>query len=191
MTNGGVIYKVGMDSFEFSVTHNFSEIADGIFPNGNLIKTEDGVLWGMTWAGGADLNSLGTLFSCNLDGTNYFKHHNFEGLQNFYIEGRGGLLITEFPVSDVASVAKSNMSLAPNPNNGNFYFLTNNKEATDANYEFKIFSPTGGLFHYSTGNLDEVNLHIAQFAPQLTTGIYFVNLTGHNSTFFEKIVVVK
>ncbi len=66
--------------FTFGGTVNVAgtQVNDGEQPEGNVTLSNDGkVLYGRTYIGGAD--GLGTIFSVNIDGTNYQLLHSFSG----------------------------------------------------------------------------------------------------------------
>ncbi|MBI1226958.1 MAG: T9SS type A sorting domain-containing protein [Bacteroidetes bacterium] len=192
LTNGGVLFKIGKDSFDFSVAYNFAEIEDGFSPI-VLSKDSSNVLWGLTSAGGTELNGLGTLFSCNLDGSNYINHYNFEGLKSFFIEGKSGLLFTDFPTSSVSDsyIEKNIISISPNPNNGNFKFFQGDSALDNKNFKFSMTSSSGNSSHFLIGNLNEVNSYIAEIAPLLNSGVYFISLTEGSFTYTNKVIVIK
>jgi uncharacterized repeat protein (TIGR03803 family) len=56
----GVIYTYDIESSNYTVVHHFQDTL-GIYPNGELIKAGNGMLYGLTQQGGE--NDLGTLFS--------------------------------------------------------------------------------------------------------------------------------
>jgi uncharacterized repeat protein (TIGR03803 family) len=76
----GVVFRISKDGTQFSVLHAFGAIssaanvvpainADGISPQGPLVATADGYLYGTTSSGGA--TGSGTLFRVRLDGTGF------------------------------------------------------------------------------------------------------------------------
>ncbi len=75
MTYAGGTYSRGTlfcikPSGTYTVLHHFkSDGIDGNYPNGDLIQANDGFLYGMTPAGGANYN--GTIFKINMAGTAY------------------------------------------------------------------------------------------------------------------------
>ncbi len=67
--NNGIIFSCNIDGSNFRDLHDFAgSPTDGAGPIGSLIL-DNGVLYGMTSAGGANL-SQGIIFSCNTDGSN-------------------------------------------------------------------------------------------------------------------------
>ena len=67
----GTVYKLNKDGGEYAVLHNFSnDHVDGIRPQSRLVQTRDGMLYGTTVEGGADLGD-GTIFRLRTNGTDY------------------------------------------------------------------------------------------------------------------------
>jgi uncharacterized repeat protein (TIGR03803 family) len=78
----GVVYSIELDGSNYQVLHSFSGSAhgDGGEPRGGLTVL-DSKLYGTTWNGGPSLDGIGngTVFSMNLDGSNYQILHTFKG----------------------------------------------------------------------------------------------------------------
>lgn len=73
----GTVFSMNHDGSDYNVLHSFntSSINDGQFPYGTL--TSVGItLYGTTSAGGS-AGGFGTVFSMNLDGSNYRVRHSF------------------------------------------------------------------------------------------------------------------
>lgn len=96
-SNGfGVVFSMNVDGSNYQVLHNFAgNLTDGATPVGSLTAVGS-TLFGTTRAGGASPSSLGTLFSMNLDGSNYQVLHSFLGPS-----GQDG----DFPQSGLVQVA--------------------------------------------------------------------------------------
>ena len=76
----GTVFKVDPDGGGFAVLHSFgSGASDGDWPLGSLVAL-DGVLYGMTYLGGA--TGQGTIFKVNLDGSGFALLHSFPGGAN-------------------------------------------------------------------------------------------------------------
>ena len=74
--NYGTVYKIQRDGTGFTLLHSFlNGPADGASPRGRLIQATDGVLYGTTSNGGANL--AGTVFKLNLDGSGYTVLYSF------------------------------------------------------------------------------------------------------------------
>jgi uncharacterized repeat protein (TIGR03803 family) len=56
----GTVFKVNPDTTGFAVVHDFAVGADGQYPYGELVKGNNGVIYGTTFQGGA--NGVGTIF---------------------------------------------------------------------------------------------------------------------------------
>ncbi len=94
----GTVFKVANDGTGFGVLHTFSpDGGDGEYPQASVLSASDGKLYGTTSSGGAE--DLGTIFSCNNDGSGYtvLKSFSFaDGDGQFprgaLIDGRDGIL---------------------------------------------------------------------------------------------------
>ncbi len=77
----GAIYKYNMVTEEESVVHSFASTdTDGRYSIGGLIKATDGLLYGMTYAGGK--NNSGTIFNFNPATGVETVLHSFGGFPN-------------------------------------------------------------------------------------------------------------
>jgi uncharacterized repeat protein (TIGR03803 family) len=65
----GTVFKLNPDGSGYTVIHSFRYVNDddGAQPNGRLVQTPDGVLYGTTSSGGT--NGAGTVFRVNIDGS--------------------------------------------------------------------------------------------------------------------------
>lgn len=75
--NLGTVYKVQPDGTGYQVLHSFAGSSDGQNPRAALCHASDGMLYGTTWAGGA--NGHGTLYMLDTNGGNFQVIHTFEG----------------------------------------------------------------------------------------------------------------
>ncbi|WP_200975833.1 choice-of-anchor tandem repeat GloVer-containing protein [Echinicola sp. 20G] len=73
----GTLYSVNTDGSNFTRLFSFDGASTGSEPLCQLTEASDGVLYGLTKAGGA--NSKGTVFSINRDGSNFKKLIDLEG----------------------------------------------------------------------------------------------------------------
>jgi uncharacterized repeat protein (TIGR03803 family) len=71
--NGSII-KINEDENSFGVAYSFVD-STGSYPQGNLVKAANGILYGMTNTGGA--NGEGVIFSFNLPGNTYTDVYDF------------------------------------------------------------------------------------------------------------------
>ncbi|MFC1668524.1 choice-of-anchor tandem repeat GloVer-containing protein, partial [Chlamydiota bacterium] len=75
--NGGTVFSITTSGTDFTLLHEFSgSVDDGKWPLGSLTFS-DGKIYGMTYEGGD--NTLGVIFSMDIDGTNYTNLHEFAG----------------------------------------------------------------------------------------------------------------
>ncbi len=83
----GVVFSMNADGTGYSVVHNF-QFTDGQRPFGNMVEGSNGVLYGMTFDGGA-FNS-GIVFKVNKDGSGFSALREFQGTQGLH--PLGGLI---------------------------------------------------------------------------------------------------
>ncbi len=75
--NQGTLFTIGLDGFGFAILHSFSGgTADGSQP-GDSVTFDSGVLYGVTWAGGA--SNWGTVYKVNTAGSDFELVHSFAG----------------------------------------------------------------------------------------------------------------
>jgi uncharacterized repeat protein (TIGR03803 family) len=75
--DGGTVFKVNPNGTGLAVLHSFTGGgSDGSAPFGSLLPS-GGVLYGMTWRGGA--SNLGTFFRIGVDGNGFEVLHSFGG----------------------------------------------------------------------------------------------------------------
>ncbi len=83
-TTRGTIYKVNKDGSAYTIIHNFTGSPDGQQPQGRLLQTSSGAIYGTTFFGGSSTQP-GVAFCLNPDGTGYWLLHVFGGTG----DGRG------------------------------------------------------------------------------------------------------
>ena len=94
----GTIFSYNLTGGIFYKLHNFLNTAgsqNGANPNGSLVETADGKLYGMTYAGGT--YNLGIIFSIESNGTGFTKLYDFNTLNGTQpygslVLGNNGLL---------------------------------------------------------------------------------------------------
>ncbi len=94
----GTIFSYNLTGGVFTRLHNFLNRTgnqNGANPNGSLVETADGKLYGMTFAGGT--NNLGIIFSIESNGTGFTKLYDFNtsnGAQPYgsLVLGNNGIL---------------------------------------------------------------------------------------------------
>jgi uncharacterized repeat protein (TIGR03803 family) len=82
-TGKGTLFKMKSDGSQLITTLNFPGSGIGL-PNGGLIKSTNGKLYGVIAAGGT---GSGVVFSIDTDGSNYTVLHNFSGLDGSFPTG--------------------------------------------------------------------------------------------------------
>jgi len=73
-SNGGILFSIDKDGTGFTALYNFNS-STGAIPQGSLIESSDGRLYGMTSSGGNP--GVGVIFSIAKDGTGYAVIKNF------------------------------------------------------------------------------------------------------------------
>ncbi len=76
-SNGGTIFRVGLDGAAFSVLHAVASPSDGSELHGTLCLAGNGRLYGVAANGG--LNSFGTIYSLRTDGTGFVVLRHLDG----------------------------------------------------------------------------------------------------------------
>ncbi len=83
----GTVFKINTDGTGFKVLRSFTGAdGDGKYPEGALVQTENGILYGTTAGGGIPLpGGNGTVFQLNPNGTGYavlrrFVQNSYDGL---------------------------------------------------------------------------------------------------------------
>jgi uncharacterized repeat protein (TIGR03803 family) len=90
-TNGdGVIFAVNADGTGFTNLFNFNG-TNGENPDAVLVASGN-MLYGTTYAGGSGVNSNGTLFAINTNGTGFANYHSFSPLGSPYPTNSDGAI---------------------------------------------------------------------------------------------------
>lgn len=77
----GTIFRIQKNGTGYTNLHSFEASGgDGQNPQGNLMQSSDGMLYGTTQAGGA--GGYGLVFRIGMDGSNYSKLYSFRGYGN-------------------------------------------------------------------------------------------------------------
>lgn len=77
-SNGGTIFKIGVDGTGYEVLHHFAGGAtDGVYPSYGSLLFRGGKLYGTTYQGGT--SNMGVIFRINLNGTGFALLHSFTG----------------------------------------------------------------------------------------------------------------
>jgi uncharacterized repeat protein (TIGR03803 family) len=76
-SNGGAVFKIGMDGSGFQILHSFGGANDGNYPIGPLVLDRLGNLYGVTQGPNAESPGLQTIFKVRTDGTGYQLLHVF------------------------------------------------------------------------------------------------------------------
>lgn len=136
----GTIFKITSGG-AYTVLHNFSGASDGSSPHGGLIQAKDGLLYGMTTAGGA--NNSGTIFKINLTGT-------FTLIKSFVFATDGGA-----PTGNLVQASDNNF-YGMTSNSGHIFKLTTAGVYTNIhtfNSSVDGYNAFGSLIQAADGNL--------------------------------------
>lgn len=77
---GGVIFKTDGSGNNHTVQYNFDGATNGVAGVGSLLQTSDGMLYGMTYSGGA--NGMGVIFQYDPVASVYSIKFDFDGVAN-------------------------------------------------------------------------------------------------------------
>jgi prepilin-type N-terminal cleavage/methylation domain-containing protein len=96
--NTGVLFKINLENDSYSKIYDFDWSNGENNPIGSPLIL-NGIIYGVTEYGGD--NDLGTIFKINIDGSNYTKLFDFDGLSGSY--PRAGLTVLNSTLYGVAS----------------------------------------------------------------------------------------
>ncbi len=181
----GTVFSMNLDGSDAQVLHHFDpDAGDGEYPTGDLLLIA-GVLYGVTEEGGA--NDVGTIFSINLDGSNYAVLFEF-GYGNDGAYPVGGLVEFDgalFGVCFLGGLNNGGTLFTIEPDGSNFGKLLNfgavpgrgrNPEGKLLEYDGVLYGTTyhggsndkGVIFSYDIADDDYDTLH--DFAGGTTDG---------------------
>ena len=153
-SNDGIIFEFNTSTSAFTAIYHFNGAASGSSPNGSLVYTSTGKLYGATFAGGA--NSLGTFFEYNITTSSFSKKFDFDGVNNG---------ATPFASTPLLATNGKIYSLTKNgglANDGVLYeynIATNVvSKKVDFNFGIDGLFPSGGLTQASNGKLYGVTI---------------------------------
>jgi uncharacterized repeat protein (TIGR03803 family) len=131
ITNRGTVFRINPDGSGYAVLKTFAG-PDGAGPEGGIVLSANGSLYGTTYAGGT--SNFGTVFTINRDGTGFAVLHNFTG----------------------ASDGMNPQARLTEGGDGALYGTTANGNTTARGTIFKINKNGGGyaVLHIFTGNPD-------------------------------------
>jgi uncharacterized repeat protein (TIGR03803 family) len=150
-TNGfGTVFQISGDGSQYAVLYSFSNSPDGSLPSGTLVQGPDGLLYGVTGAGGT--SGVGTIFTIQTNGSAYSVLYNFSTNGTDGLGPVGGLIFgTNGALFGTAGDGGPNGGGAVFTigTDGNGYALlhTFNTNGTDG------MTPFGGLFQGPDGVL--------------------------------------
>ncbi len=86
VNNLGAVYSLNIEGTGFKRLLDFDGTEKGSGPSGELIEGSDGLMYGMTGAGGT--NSMGTIFSINKNGSDFNKIMDLDSRANKPVFGK-------------------------------------------------------------------------------------------------------
>lgn len=87
VVTGGLVYRLAADGSEIETLYQM-KVADGYSPFGGLLLASDGKLYGTTNLGaGNQLNTAGTVYRLDTDGTNFSVLYRFQTYASFNVNG--------------------------------------------------------------------------------------------------------
>jgi uncharacterized repeat protein (TIGR03803 family) len=144
----GILYAVNPDGTGFTTLYSFTGGNDGAYPSDSLMQGADGQLYGTSPRGG--INSNGTLFAVNPDGTNFTTLYLFTGGNDgaipagSLIRGSDGRL---YATTETGGTNQNGVVFAINPDGTGFATLYSFTGGNDGG------SPNGSLIQGTDGRL--------------------------------------
>ncbi len=174
----GTLFEYSIDANILVVKHNFIETNDGGHsPQGGLMQSSNGKLYGMTCHGGS--GSLGLMFEYDIVNSTYNEKIIFNGtnggrpLSNNLIEiDNSGLGLSEIE-------EKFNFIMYPNPTTDfvNLQFLS-----TLTLEKIKLYNGHGSLINQFSSLEKRLNL------KGLTAGMYYLKIETDQGVIIKKII---
>jgi uncharacterized repeat protein (TIGR03803 family) len=180
----GTIFGFNYNTEQEVVLYSFAGGNDGSMPQGSLIKASNGLLYGMTQAGGT--NSKGTIFKFSLSGNAETALYSFgsgaDGATPFadLIEVDGIPTVTA-GISPIAS-SEGKLSLFPNPTSGRF---TVKLTGGQSDVPVEVYDVLGNKVYQSVLNNTQNTINL----NNQPAGIYFVYLNTADGIVTGKVVV--
>ena len=182
LTNGGVLFEFDISTNNYSKKLDFNSYNGtpnytGSFPQGSLIESSNGILYGLTQSGGA--KNAGVLFEYNIVAEIYDKKYDFGGSENGH-KPKSGLLETFngmlYGVTSSGGANDFGTLFKYNPQTKEFIKLIDFEGSSNGR------NPVGKLFQSS----DSTIYGLTQFGGQFDGGIVFRLDTKTDS--FEKLI---
>ena len=180
----GVLFEYDIATNLFTKKMDFGGSLTGDYPAGKLIQAPNGKLYGLTAQGGA--NNKGVLFEYD-PATNTFNIKvDFAGTNGHY--PAGNLTMIDISLSIHQTNNNLNVTLLPNPNNGNFTLKINSLINTPNNYTLEIYNAMGSLVHSELLMVNS-NFQKQMNFKHLSKGVYFIRLRNKNDILNSKFIV--
>jgi uncharacterized repeat protein (TIGR03803 family) len=170
----GTVFKINTNGTQYTVLHSFTSFPDGTFPYGQLVQASNGMLYGTTYSGGANL--LGTVFQINTNGSNYSVLRSFGGatggfsLQCGLLLGKDGWL---YGTTIVGGDAGYGTIFKMNTNGSGFAVLRNFTNSPDGANSYArlaqgndgfLYGVTSSGGYTNTGTIFRVNTNGANYS---------------------------
>jgi uncharacterized repeat protein (TIGR03803 family) len=178
----GIIFSYNISTGVETDVHDFGSGNDGYNPKGSLMQASDGLLYGMTYAGGA--NGAGMVFSFNIDSGTETDVQDFaiNNGQNPY----GSLIEDDAAASDInqLSINNNQLSIFPNPTSGQF---TIKLKGNQTGYSMEVYNMMGENIYQSVLSNTQNTINLSSHPA----GMYFIYLKSQQGVEVGKVVLTK
>ncbi len=182
----GAIFSYNISTGNDAVLHSFNNNdTDGIYPRGSLFQASNGLLYGMTYGGGAD-GGYGTIFSYNISSGVETVLHSFSG-GNDGVDPFGDLIeVDSTSTTGINQLAVKNNQLLiyPNPSTGQF---TINLYNNQTGYTVEVYNVLGEKIYQAilsnSQNVIDLSTH--------PTGMYFIYLKSGEGVETGEVIITK
>ena len=180
--HGGMMFSFNVATSVFSDLHDFGSInQDGVRPEGTLMQASDGNLYGMTSAGGSNID--GTAFSYDPTDSIY-NLLNFTGF-NAYLPYYGALIEVNNIATGINQVtANANISVFPNPSTGQFTLKFPDNQ-TD--YAAEIYDMIGEKMYQTFVSNSQSTINLNGYP----NGLYLIYLKSASGVTMGKVLITK
>ncbi|HEX7414534.1 MAG TPA: choice-of-anchor tandem repeat GloVer-containing protein [Bacteroidia bacterium] len=202
-SNFGVLFQYNPTTNTYTKKLDFAGISNGSYPNGSLMQASDGMLYGLTYQGGA--NSKGALFQYNTATNTYIDKFDFNTTSGFapagsLMQASNGMLYgmtvgggangagALFKYGGAAGIEKFNInneiSIYPNPTkdvlNVECLMLNGTNQIT-------ISDILGNAIYHSTLNTQHSTISVSDLAE----GIYNISISSNEGVVNKRVVIVR
>ena len=202
----GVLFQYNPATNTYTKELDFGGVTNGLAPYGSLMQASDGMLYGMTEAGGANVD--GNIFQYNPAMNTYTNKLDFAGATNgnnpygslmqasdgmlYGMTQKGGAndLGVIFKYGLATGIVENNVAngfvIFPNPTSGQFNLKMSQFEDLKMN-SIEITNIFGEKIYSSTVNSNKSEIDLSS----QPNGIYFIQLKTENGIANKKIIINK